>query len=456
MFNTKLALASTSLFINTVLIIFGNVIYGLTQHFDSIVYLTQLLIGASLILRKYKYIYQLFRPSVILFLYSSFSFALGSYFIKINLGFMTHDYINEYSQVVDYLQIFNYLSISLSIVLFISLMGSVSHLGSGGSRKLISKKKIKSSDIIFVSLYFIVIYSIEHISSTLSFGVHVACVVLILQRLYHANFIFRGIIYVLILISIASISFNNKREILMIMMLIMVYEVHRSKFQLKNVSTVLPLFMGALLSFVIFILSSSILRGYGGFEVVSLADALLYIPEYISSPIFLSSLVDNFELSHTYPSAVLAIDYVNKGFIDVQYGLTLIKPIFLIVPRDIGLYKPDSLMLLFTEIHSPMQYLQGASLPVSFLSELYANFLWGGLLITAPIVFLMDYPFRLLEKYGGNLVYKSLIIPAIPTAFIYIRGGGFDLYFLTLCSSIPILIFIYIVRNHLRQRATNK
>ncbi|WP_449437253.1 hypothetical protein [Pedobacter steynii] len=135
----------------------------------------------------------------------------------------------------------------------------------------------------------------------------------------------RFIWYSVVLLSFAVSSFNSKREIIFILILVLFIENiwNPIKFKLNFKSAILILVAGT--TFIFFILTSSIMRGYGNYNPRNTYEAISYVGDYAKSDIFLDAVGENFELNYVYGNAINSADLIFSGKQDYLYGTTFLK-----------------------------------------------------------------------------------------------------------------------------------
>ena len=252
-------------------------------------------------------------------------------------------------------------------------------------------------------------------------------VMLIVYKLntYRTPIIFHIAVVGAIVFMMAVDSVGSKRElffiILSILMIEFIYHDRKIRLSFKNVLFVSII---AVLS-IYYILSASIVRGYGGFEVEELTEAASLVAEYADNDNFQVVVSNNFEIPYHYATAVLACEYTLSGKTPLLFGETFIRPFFIIVPRSI--YKPRKMIDVFTTAYDAQKRLEGISYPVSAYSEFFANF--HILSIPLLILFFIAYQrlFVLIVKSGRKNKSTFLyFMTAVALSLQFIRGSGLD------------------------------
>jgi hypothetical protein len=425
-------LAMSLLYFNFIISLFSLFIENQWLISNSFfLFVIQFIIYAVYILYKVKFVIFFLSPSIVMLLYLSFSFSLGSYFVPREIGFLTVDFIQSIltmkhtNLVVFYwLNVFNILFLVSFKTLEKQNEWETEEPGGSSAQSLV---------IGFSTVFIFVLVSL--VDSFATFGFQLALVVSICIIFSNFKKSFQTPLYLFVLLIFVANNYENKREVLMalIAMVMCFSYFNRLKFTLSIKSFVLSTIL--ISSFVTTILASSILRGYGGMPVSNLFEAVKSVPNYITSERFTDSLVDNFEISHTYPAAVLPVEYIIEGRMDILAGESLIKPFFLLIPRKVYTAKPQSVLTLFTIEQAPGVYAVGGSFPVAFPAELFVNFSFLGLLALCLFTKLFDYIFLLIFRCNRSGLQFKLTVCFTSLLFILIRGGGADLMMISLVSA---------------------
>lgn len=234
--------------------------------------------------------------------------------------------------------------------------------------------------------------------------------------------------YFLVFLFFASISWENKRDAVFLLLPIILIEARNIKFSLSLKK--LLMLSGLIATVLYLIMVMSIYRGYGNFKPNSFIDAASYVDDYIRSPEFMPGFMNNLEVSYTYYHSNNAVETILKEPDRITFGMTLIKPLFIAIPRFIVPQKPKSIIHHYTVSVSEEYRRKGGSWPVSIQSEMFWNFHFLGILI----VILAFLPLNALYKLTWALVNNREIVNYIPLLFLYqtslvlFRGSGFDMF----------------------------
>jgi len=394
-------------------------------------------ISASIlfILTRVDYLVALFSPNFICFFYLSGSLVLGCFAVYYEYGVLLNDFINDFRYVNNMKPIITFLVIGLSLNLFIGIRCAKQIDNTDLTLPIVVAPK-KSIPIFLLAIYFCTLFE-----SFYTYAVQLVCVMFICFLALNFKMAIRSIIYCSAIIPF-TIGFANKRELILVLLVIMFCEAlkHRSKISLsfKTVSLVTV----ACFIFLFFISVMSIMRGYGNFIDTGVVwDAIPYVGTYVTSDFFLSNFADNLEVSHTLPAMILPIEYVIEGRMDLLAGSTLIKPLFLPLPGEIFWFKPESAIRIFTLEQAPEVSAGGGSFPVPFVTEVFMNFHVFGLLVYGAILLIMEKVFK--KAITASLLLPKVVYLLLSTYFfVVIRGSGLDLYFLHVFVPIVVILFV--------------
>ncbi len=263
---------------------------------------------------------------------------------------------------------------------------------------------------------------------------------------------YRYLVYAIYLFALVGFDFENKREIAMSLFLMVFLEGYYGWHVLRLTPRTVLRYAAAGLLFLGLILTSSILRGYGQYEVTSVVGAALVLPRYVSSDIFVDGITDNLELNYNYGAAVNAIDMTSRGELPYQLGASLWKVLFLPIPRSKFPWKPESVMQLYTKIYAPTYWASSGSLPVIFSSEMYVNFAFFGLLPFALVWMALNGAYVALHRSAArSFMYYSSIFLVI-SILNFARGSGLELYVLYYLYAAPVLLLASLFAGGNRRR----
>lgn len=269
---------------------------------------------------------------------------------------------------------------------------------------------------------------------------------------------YRIICYALIIVVFAVSSYEDKRDAIFLTLPILLLESTRFELTLDVKKLILFSFSAIFLSYLIMVMS--ILRGYGQFKPNGFLDATQYVDEYIRSTTFIPSFMNNIEVSYTYFHSNNAIEKIIEDPGRMSYGSTIIKPLFILVPREFFPGKPSSIIDLYTRTFSLEMRREGFSAPISFQSEMFWNFHVVGIAFGAIFFFIFNSVYLNIV----NLIHRYEIINYVPLLYIYqqslvmFRGSGLDQYIIDIILSFIIFTLVKIVLRLLvtRKRVRSK
>lgn len=263
----------------------------------------------------------------------------------------------------------------------------------------------------------------------LNYPLILGIIVLLCHKLnaYGVNKIIRLLIYSALIAITAVGSVGSKRElfftIIGILIIEGVFNNRKIKLTLRNiiVTTVAIAFA------VFYILTASITRGYGSFEVDSFSEAIYYVPIYAQSEAFNVVVGNNFETPYHYAASTIACDYVLSGKMSLLYGSSFLKVLFIPIPRSVFNYKPQPMVDAFTWAYDPFFREMGGSYPVSAYSEFLANFHILGIVLLVLFFwgFQKLYIKTMRGAQDGNVSYIYLV-PFYALFLHFVRGSGLE------------------------------
>ncbi|WP_171291143.1 O-antigen polymerase, partial [Acinetobacter baumannii] len=384
------------------------------------IYFFQFLINLFFLISRIKSLTNLFMPSFIFLVYLFLGQVVGGYLSPLGYGWYGDfdkalSLVNNMHIIVFYNLIINYILFYLTgIFLFKNNSYEIGYLNSYNY---------------YISFFLVILIFIivSFFRGVWTFPIQLGSFIILYLISLNKNLFLRVVSILFMFFIMITTSYDSKREIIMVLVAFLIITLLYKKYSL-NLRTILlaPL---AFLVFSLTIMLSSIIRGYGDLDNRSFLSALTYIPTYIKSENFLDNLVENFELNYSYSLPVLAMEYVLSGRIDFQYGLSLIKPIFLIIPRDLFDLKPESIIFTFTKAYDYNFYQNGGSLPVLLPAELFINFNLFGVLIFFLIIYYLNNIYRKIF-YTKNTFYFIQYILISSLFLMFMRGSGFDLFIL--------------------------
>ena len=154
--------------------------------------------------------------------------------------------------------------------------------------------------------------------------------------------------------------------------------------------------------------------------------------------------MDNMEFSYFYFNTYNSIELILNNPDLMTWGSTLIKPLFILIPRDMVTFKPDSMINIYTNMANPYFASVGGSWPINIISEFFWNFHFLSfvfILIFSIIVIRVYYSYltSLTNMKGGMIAFSLLVYMVF---IMLIRGSGFDLFLIYIICSFILVITV--------------
>lgn len=434
-------------------------------HYGHILYLTQFLFLSFLLYRKSSNYFYFLSPSFLSLAYLSIYFWLGHYTVSRGLG-INLAYYHIFYNVKSISFITGYLILCNSIV-FLSIpfkrwTQAVDNRNTINSVK--QKENIKKPRKFVVPVLVLLFLALTEISIDLtslggagdfSYVLKFTLFIIIIFYISQSKNSLKWIVYLLLIIMLMFKHFDSKREIFYSFIAIGFFELfwHEIKIKFKLKTILLITAIGVV--FFVIVAASSITRGYGNYNnVENPIEAITHVEDYVTSDLFASTAVSNFELTTVYGNTINAIDYVNKEEVELLYGSTFLKVLFIPFPRNIFPAKPRSMIDIYTTKFAPSFRSIGGSYPVTIYGECYWNFGTFGVLF----IFMLFYLFNRAYEYMVVLliINKRLTVLSVFLLYLYttiiqfIRGSGLDMWFVYALIAFPfIMIIIPLINTHI-------
>lgn len=358
-----------------------------------------------------------FTPSSIVLLFTTLNFSLGNF--AFHNDFFLKGHVSTFEKIYQFnflIEANQYFIITLLLVYLLKRKNKVSNLH---LKKLKLGRKILVIPYFLILFMFLFIRSESNILGILKIGT-VISLILNISRL--TNWKFRSFLYLSAICLFAIISYDDKRNILLSILAVILVEVNYSRlFKISDLSKIIFGSLGILS----ILLVLTIFRGFAGFE---LARNWKELPEYIglffaSSNYFFSWIFHISETYTTYFHSIQAIEHTLKTS-NYLYGSTIIKALFVPIPSII-IEKPWSIIDHYTNNLYPAFRRMNGALSPNALGEFFFNFGWIGALLFPLLIRLFDSIYIGLFK---DRVKSSLSFWSIIFILIYFRGSGLDLY----------------------------
>jgi hypothetical protein len=417
-------------------------------------YAFQLVTMLPYLIYRARLVKNLFMPSFFALMYYLINLTFGGYLLPRGYGwsFLYPDVvvsIQNYPIIVSYLMLANIVLFVLTC-LFLSRLARSGFTRAGAMAPIARRNAV--ADLLIGGCCLLAVAVLGYYEVYSAFSFQMAILVIHLSNIASRRIWLRYAFYGAYLVIMLAVSFDDKRQIIMVLTLILFVESYYRNLVLDLSPSRALLYIAGMGSFLTLILAASVLRGYGSSGATTIIEAIAFLPQYATSDVFIDGVTDNLELNYNYGSVVTPMEHVLTGKMPWQYGLSIAKVAFLPVPRDVFPDKPDSAMQVFTREFSPEMWSIEGSLPVSNQSEMFVNFGYAGLLALALLWAWFNSLFvslhRLPRDSFGFLSCLFLII----TVFMFARGSGLEMFILYYLFAAPILLVFAFLSGHLRFR----
>lgn len=174
----------------------------------------------------------------------------------------------------------------------------------------------------------------------------------------------------------------------------------------------------------------SVLRGYGGYGVETIAEALAVVPQYLTGGQALAMLGNNFEFSYMFFTIHHSVSSVLSGDVDPMNGETYLRALFVGIPLEVFSYRPESILDSYTSFLDPVFRLKGGSWPCTALGEAFWNFGAFGILVIPLLSALMDALYRVIVArfLSRSLVFATIGLSLYTFLLFFIRGAGLNMF----------------------------
>lgn len=400
------------------------------------------------LLRKAAFFEDLFIPTFLVLAYFLANLTLGSYLVPRDYGWDKEFAaaaldINRYNVIVPFLLLCN-------VGLFLLTASTLRALEQRDGRVSVTSARDTTSAagaMLRMGCYFVAFFAVSYYGIYGAFSFQLALLILHLTDPSLHRRWYRYFVYAFYLVVVLAFSYENKREIAMVLFAITFLETYHARYSLRLSPVAIAGYALLAVSFFVLIMMASILRGYGDFPVASVIEAVSYVPQYMTSEMFIDGIVDNLELNYNYGVAVTSIDYGMRGLIDYQYGASFIKIFFLPIPRDLIPVKPESMMQIFTQAYAPEWWGGGGSMPVMFASDMFLNFHYLGLIPFMLVWMVINLLFAKIHTAAPrSFVVLSCIFVSM-TVLMLARGSGLELWLLYYLIAAPVFVVFNLLRN---------
>jgi hypothetical protein len=388
------------------------------------------------------------------------SFIAASY---LNINFLIGSLVFMHGSVYESLltRYVDWKSLPLSMTYFnlanFSIIGAYflsRNLKLPNSKLLFDARRVKNLTLIFVGIFLVILFSFVGINLSFfssdqsdfyiipkSLGA-----ILIVAILYRSVTLkIRIICYSLIILVFSISSFEDKRDAIFLLLPILLLESRKSNFRVDLKKGLTGILAISFLSYLIMVMS--ILRGYGSYNPSGFIDAMKYVPDYIRSEDFIPAFMNNLEISYTYFHSNNAIEQIVNDPKKITFGSTIIKPLFIFIPREYFPQKPVSIIEHYTNSFSKEMRSEGFSAPISIQSEMFWNFHFLGVIF----LFFLFILFNSVYRNVVQLIEADNIINYLPLLYIYqqslvlFRGSGLDQFLVDVVLSFLIYSVVKII-----------
>lgn len=413
-----------------------------------VLYFIQIIVFLFCSLRVTRNAVLYFSPSFLSILYLGLSFGFGQYVLYNEITFGTL-YTSMFREINDLPLITIYLLLCSQIIYHTCLQNFylINTVQFQKPTKLPPRNITMT--LILLGIVFLSFVQIDLSflggAGNFNYALQLALAVFLVFSIQGMHKVKRILLYAIMIVTFAIGSFQSKREILYVFILIGFFEAIYANFKISfSLRKAVLGISGLGLIFLIFMVSS-ISRGYGGFDVENPIDAIEYVDDYLSSETIQKSLTNNFELATVYGNTINPIDYSLTGQLEYGLGSTFTKFLFIPIPRSLYPAKPKSMIDIYTSKFYPDFRHRGGSLPVTVFAEVFYNFWFIGSIFLATMFYLFNrFYYQMVQRIKMNKInFNSLVTVYLFITFIqFVRGSGLDIWFLYALLGSPLLFFL--------------
>jgi hypothetical protein len=444
--------------IPTIGINLGLILVAALSDNETLIYHSYLLYGAqflsvfAFLLRRTSKVKDLFMPSFFVLFYFLVNLTLGSYLVPRGYGWNKEFWeislnIRSYTTIVTFLLMAN-------LVLFLLTAATLRRTraleASANQSHDIPSHHSAGLTLLRSVVFFATFLVVSYMDVYSAFSFQLALLILHLTDPGIRRTRFRFLAYAYYLGVLLAFSFENKREIAMVLFLAIFVEAYYRRNKLNFTFRSIAAYSVGGASFFALVMAASIMRGYGAFPVQTIVDAVTYIPQYLTSEFFIDGITDNLELNYSYGVTITSMDHTIRSLIPYQLGGSLIKVLFLPVPRELFPFKPESIMQVFTQEYAPDYWAADGSLPVMFAADAFINFHYLGLVAYAAVFYAINRLFLKFHTAKPNSVCSNSCLFLCITVLMFARGSGLEQWLLYYLLGSTVFLAVRIAGNHLR------
>ena len=231
-----------------------------------------------------------------------------------------------------------------------------------------------------------------------------------------------------------TVFYNDRRLILyycFILVFIEVFDKHPYRLRFRAIA----LFSLVVVSLFFVNIAMSLQRGVGEFyadNTESVMDAFSYVDDYLRSDQSMTMLFHNLEGPAVFFHSYQALDYMVRTK-DYRYGSTIVKVLFIPIPRSMYPQKPRSLVDEYTSIYYPAFRAAGNSYVPNLYTDAFWNFGFiGGLAFLFVVFRWMDTVYlRWISRLRCEVEVRAMnvfFLSSFAMLPFLLRGSGFDYY----------------------------
>ena len=421
--------------------------------YGSFLYALQLFIFVIVVYRGKHNMTIFLSPSFLTITYILLNFIFGHYAVVNALG-LDRRYFLAYQSYTS-INFITFYFLCCNLLLFLTIpFEKITKLYS--SEKIERKiEKSKSTTFVHLSILLLVLFVLGRLtidfsflggegSFNYSFELTTAMAIVLIVR--NQSLKNKLLIYGVLLAIFVTNHFDSKREILFVLIFLVLFEAIRSRLVLRlKIKTMIVSCFITVIAVMIIVLSS-ILRGYGNYDVESPIEALGYVDDYLTSDFAKDALVMNFEVTPVYGNSTNAVDYVYNNKVNLLYGSTFYKLFFLPIPRSVYPEKPESMVAIYTSKFAPSFRAIGGSFPILIYSEVFWNFHIFGLIFLGVIFYLINRMYTyILDGILNDKINTTMLLYLFlySTLIQFVRGAGIEMWLVYALISFPLMI-IYV------------
>jgi hypothetical protein len=373
-------------------------------------------------------VFLLSRPSQIIILYISFSYAFGSFLFS-QEQVLNVDYIQE-AQHWTVFSCWLWIGTMLGAIYLTSFR--VENIRYSTQRRRFSNAKAvlyATIAMIFMAFYVVTEGYLFFVLSLSFFLYFMATEKKIPIATYPILFVMMCLLF--------PVAAHSKRLLIFPIVIIILMRASQGKLSYKSVVTLMA--VG-----IILIVPLSVMRGYGQFEISGPMDLWHASLQYVKSDYFLKAFGNNTEVNYFYFHGVNSVElfFANNLY---AYGETIVKGFFLGLSR-LGLdHGARSSIEIYTSVYAPNFRAIGGSYPINIASELFLNFWVFALLATPVFLKILDVVYFRLKRLHSRQFGLAASYLFLHATWLLGRGSSFDIFMLNIVYSIFSLLVVYLM-----------